>query len=101
MRLTDIQTEGKETALLPKFAREMLREIKPYLTEPGLVFPAVDIAASQVFGIKSSKNNGPMNEHPYHIEIIGESRQTIKKLAQNWLAEKAAWPSCQKLIEIE
>ena len=41
------------------------------------------------------------NEHPYHIEIIGESRQTIKKLAQNWLAEKAAWPSRQKLIEIE
>jgi hypothetical protein len=100
-RRWQLQTENGEKGLLSELANEIRIEIGAFLRDPAMVYAATNTAASRVFGISSAKNNGPMNEHPYHVAIIGRYRQEIKNQSQNLLGEWGAWPNRQKLIEIE
>jgi hypothetical protein len=64
----------------------------------GEVYKAVNIAASGLFGIKDASNNGGMDQHAYHVAILGRFRRAIERRAQRCLLRKGLLPGLSGLV---
>lgn len=52
------------------------------------VAKAVYVAAQALFGVDNAQNDGPLDQHAYHVEIMGKQRHRIMKIAVGILAER-------------
>jgi hypothetical protein len=63
----------------------------------GTVFTAVNIAAQKVFGVDNAQNDGPLDQHAYHVAIMGKHRDSIERIALGLLAEWGTTPRIANL----
>lgn len=54
----------------------------------GEVAKTVYEAAQNLFGVDDAQNDGPLDQHAYHVEIMGRQRNRIMKMALGLLAER-------------
>lgn len=65
----------------------------------GVVAKAVYTTAHILFGVENAENGGPLDQHAYHVEIMGRQRSPIMKMALGILAERGAVRSVAALGE--
>jgi hypothetical protein len=52
------------------------------------VAQSVYCAAKDLFGVDNARNDGPLDQHAYHVEIMGRQRTRIMRIAVGILAER-------------
>ena len=76
------------------------RLIKSGALDPALrgeVFPAGHAAAQALFGVEDSKNDGPLDEHAYHVAIMGRYQEEIMDMATAILCRRGVLSNINKL----
>lgn len=67
----------------------------------GDVAQAVFTAAAALFGVDNAQNDGPLDQHAYHVEIMGRQRSRITKIAIGILAERGVVRNIAALGRLE